>query len=109
VLEAVIGAGRVVAEVAAAHGLSWWTVQACVNAAAGLLADLDVVPVRRLGIDEHRYRSVRWFRDHATSSWRRFEPWMSTFVDAETGSRSSRSTPPPRSARRSASTCRRLL
>jgi transposase len=55
VLEAVVTAGRVVAEVAGAHGLSWWTVQKTVNAAADLLIDPDIVPVRRLGIDEHRY------------------------------------------------------
>jgi transposase len=84
-LDAVIGAGRVVAEVAAAHGVTWWTVHSCVNAAAQLLVEVDQRPVRRLGIDEHRYRSVRWLRDSATGSWRRFEPWMSTFVDLSTG------------------------
>jgi hypothetical protein len=29
--------------------------------------------VHQLGIDEHPYRSARWFKDHA-SSWRRIEP-----------------------------------
>jgi transposase len=65
VLHAVTGAGRAVSEVAAAHGLSWRTVQRCVTAAPELAADPDVVAVRRLGIDEHRYRSVRFFRDPA--------------------------------------------
>src|SRR5215218_5860513 len=51
-----------VAEVAAAHGVAWWTVQATVNAAAVLLPDVDELHVRRLGVDEHRYRRVRWFR-----------------------------------------------
>jgi len=41
--------------------------------------------VRRLGIDEHRFRSVRWFRDEATSSWRRVEPWMTCLVDLSSG------------------------
>ncbi len=65
VLDAVVSAGRVVAEVAGAHALSWWTVQKSVNAAADLLTDPDEMPVRRLGIDEHRYRTVRFFRNGA--------------------------------------------
>lgn len=84
-LAAVVGSGRVVAEVAAGHRVSWWTVQAVVNAAAERLVDPDDVGVRRLGIDEHRYRSVRFFRDAGSGSWRRYEPWMTTFVDTTTG------------------------
>ncbi|WP_275216574.1 hypothetical protein [Pseudarthrobacter sp. H3Y2-7] len=38
-----------------------------------------------LGIDEHRYRSVRFFRDPATRAWKRYEPWMTTIVDLDTG------------------------
>src|SRR5215213_10307356 len=71
VLDAAIGSGRAVAEVAAAHGVAWWTVQATVNAAAVLLPDVDELHVRRLGVDEHRYRRV--------------EPWMSTLVNADSG------------------------
>jgi len=74
----------VVAEVAGTHGLSWWTVQKTVNAAADLLTDPDTGLVRRLGVDEHRYRRVRFFRD-PEGAWRRFEPWMTTLVDADTG------------------------
>lgn len=84
VLDAVVGAGRVVAEVAGGHGLAWWTVQRCVNTAADVLADPDTVAVTRLGIDEHRYRSVRFYRE-PTGAWRRYEPWMTTFVNAATG------------------------
>lgn len=83
-LEAVTGAGRAVSEVAAAYGVAWWTLQRSVNAAADVLADPDEVPVRRLGIDEHRYRSVRFYRDD-TGAWRRYEPWMTTMVDTATG------------------------
>ena len=54
------------------------------NAAAVLLPDVDELWVRRLGIDEHRYRRVRWFRDEA-GGWRRVEPWMSTIVNADSG------------------------
>ncbi len=84
VLDAVVDSGRAVAEVAAAHGVAWWTVQATVTAAAVLLPEVDDLHVRRLGIDEHRYRSVRWFRDEH-GGWRRVEPWMSTIVNADSG------------------------
>jgi transposase len=83
-LTAIIDSGRAVAEVAANHGVSWWTVQATINAAAVLLPDVDNLQVRRLGIDEHRYRAVRWFRDEA-GGWRRVEPWMTTIVNADSG------------------------
>jgi transposase len=83
-LAAVVDSGRAVAEVAGEFGVAWWTVQATVNAAAVLLPDVDDRWVRRLGIDEHRYRRVRWFRDEA-GGWRRVEPWMSTIVNADTG------------------------
>jgi transposase len=84
VVDAVAGARRAICEVAGAHGLDWRTVQRVVTAAADTLADPDTVAVRRLGVDEHRYRSVRFFRDEA-GGWRRYEPWMTTFVDAESG------------------------
>ena len=84
VLHAVAGARRAVSEVAAAHGLDWATVQRVVTAAADVLADPDTVVVTRLGIDEHRYRSVRFYRE-PTGAWARYEPWMTTFVDATTG------------------------
>ena len=83
-LEAVIDSGRAVSEVAADFGVAWWTVQATVNTAAVLLPDVDELHVRRLGIDEHRYRSVRWYRDDG-GGWRRVEPWMSTIVNADCG------------------------
>ncbi len=83
-LAAVVEGGRVVAEVAGAHRVSWWTVQKTVNAAADALTDPDLTLVRRLGVDEHRYRSVRFFREPDVG-WRRYEPWMTTLVDADTG------------------------
>jgi transposase len=83
-LAAVIDSGRAVVEVAAAYQVAWWTVQATVNAAAVLLPEVDELHVRRLGIDEHRYRRVRWFREES-GGWRRVEPWMSTIVNAASG------------------------
>ncbi len=82
---AVIVSGRAASEVARAHRVSWWLVQAMLTAAADvLLPDPDQLPVRRLGIDEHRYRSVRYFR-RPDGAWRRYEPWMTTLVDTDTG------------------------
>src|SRR5699024_3939952 len=73
------------AEVARAHRVSWWLVQSALTAAAAvLLPEVDQLVVRRLGIDEHRYRSVRWFRTE-TGGWRRFEPWMTTLVAIAAG------------------------
>jgi transposase len=83
-LAAVIDSGRAVVEVAAAYQVAWWTVQATVNTAAVLLPEVDDLQVRRLGIDEHRYRRVRWLREEA-GGWRRVEPWMSTIVNAASG------------------------
>lgn len=83
-VHAVIVSGRAVSEVARAHGVSWWAVQAAVTTAAVVLPLVDTVPVRRLGIDEHRYRSVRFLRD-TDGRWQRFEPWMTTMVDLDTG------------------------
>lgn len=81
---AVVVSGRAASEVARAHRVSWWLVQAMLTAAADLIGDPDDVGVRRLGVDEHRYRSVRFFRD-THGGWRRYEPWMTTLVDADTG------------------------
>jgi transposase len=84
-LAAVVVSGRAAGEVARAHRVSWWLVQAMLTAAADvLLPDPDQVPVRRLGVDEHRYRSVRFFRE-PDGGWRRYEPWMTTLVDTDTG------------------------
>jgi transposase len=81
---AVVVSGRAASEVARAHRVSWWLVQAMLSAAADLIGDPDDVLVRRLGVDEHRYRAVRFLRDE-TGGWRRSEPWMTTLVDADTG------------------------
>uniref|UniRef100_A0AC61U4R4 Transposase family protein n=1 Tax=Janibacter limosus TaxID=53458 RepID=A0AC61U4R4_9MICO len=84
VVAAVIVSGRAAAEVARAHQISWWLVQSALTSAAVMLPDVDDVVVTRLGIDEHRYRSVRFFRDQSGAR-RRYEPWMTTLVDLTTG------------------------
>ena len=83
-LEAVIGSGRAVDEVAASFAVAWWTVQNVINAAVVTLPQVDDMTVRFLGIDEHRFRTVRFFRDEA-GGWKRVEPWMTTFVNLTTG------------------------
>lgn len=57
--DAVISSGRTASEVAAAFGVSWWLVNTVVVAAAMALPSVDLLAPTRLGIDEHRYRSVR--------------------------------------------------
>ncbi|MBM7847136.1 ISL3 family transposase [Arthrobacter roseus] len=83
--DAVVSSGRAASEVAAAFGVSWWLVNTVVVAAALALPSVDLLTPARLGIDEHRYRSVRWFKDQQSGKWSRFEPWMSTIVDVDSG------------------------
>jgi transposase len=83
VLAAVTSEVRAVDRVAAQFGLSWPTVARLLAGAAQALATGPVRPCRALGIDEHRFRSVRWFRDE--SGWRRVEPWSVLFTDLDTG------------------------
>ena len=73
-------AARSVAEVAAAHGVSWPTAhRAFVTYATTLLAEPE--PVRVLGIDETRRGKPRWERCADTGRWVRVDPWDTGFVD----------------------------
>jgi transposase len=79
--EAVARSNRAVSEVAAEYGVAWRTVhRAFVAAAAGWLG--APAPTRVLGIDETRARTVRWILEDV--GWRRSDPWMTSFVDADT-------------------------
>ncbi len=74
---------RAVDEVARCHGVSWPTAhRALVAAATQWLPEPE--PTRVLGIDETRARSVRWVL--ADAGWRRTDPWLTSFVDADTTS-----------------------
>jgi hypothetical protein len=85
-VDAVIRSGRAVSETAAGFAVSWWMVRAALNEACLLkLPDVDALNPRMLGIDEHRFRSVRYFQDPESKTWTRFEPWMTTIVDLDTG------------------------
>jgi transposase len=77
--------GRTAAEVAAWFSAWWWLVQRALDPAAVTLPDVDALAPRMLGIDEHRYRSVQFFRAPATKAWKCYEPWMTTNVDLDSG------------------------
>jgi transposase len=73
-------AARLVAEVAAGHGVSWPTAhRAFVAHAKTRLAGPE--PIQVLGIDETRRGKPRWQRCAATGRWVRVNPWDTGFVD----------------------------
>lgn len=81
VAEAIASGNRAVSEVAAEYGIAWTTAhRALVAAAARWLPAPE--PTRVLGIDETRARSVRWVLEEA--GWKRSDPWMTSFVNADT-------------------------
>lgn len=81
VATAIASGNRAVSEVAAEYGVSWPTAhRALVAAAARWLPEPE--PTRVLGIDETRARSVRWVLHDA--GWRRSDPWLTSFVNADT-------------------------
>jgi len=74
----VAGEVRAVDRVATQFGVSWPTVQRQITAAALVLGTARRHRPRlvlQLGIDEHRFRSVRWFKNEV-GAWQRVEPWM---------------------------------
>ena len=80
------GSARALSDVAAEYRVSWWSVQrALVFKAAALSAASETAPgpVRMLGLDETRARSVRWIFDE--QRWRLSNPWMTSFVDLDLG------------------------
>jgi transposase len=76
--------GRDQAEVAAAHAVSWPTVQRAV-VARGAVELGEPTPVRVLGMDETRFGRPRWLPEgeHADGRvrWVRTDPWETGFVD----------------------------
>jgi transposase len=78
VATAIASSNRAVSDVAGEYGVSWPTAhKALVAAAAKWLP--EPAPMTRLGIDETRFRSVRWILDGIT--WKRSDPWLTSFVD----------------------------
>ena len=75
---AIAAGNRAVSEVADEFEVSWPTAhKALVAAAARWLP--EPAPTSRLGIDETRFRSVRWMLDGII--WKRSDPWLTSFVD----------------------------
>jgi transposase len=73
-------AARSVAEVAAAHQVSWPTAhRAFVAHADQVLA--EPLPTSMLGIDETRRGKPRWELSAVTGRWVRIDPWDTGFVD----------------------------
>lgn len=88
IVAALSGEVRAVSRVAAELGVAWPTVMRQLKAAReAQKARASARPklVDALGIDEHRFRTVRWYRDDVDHKWRRIEPWMSTLTDLSTG------------------------
>jgi transposase len=77
---AIAASNRAVSEVAAEHDVSWHTAHRALITAANHWLPAPA-PTRVLGIDETRARCVRWLLDAAR--WRRSDPWMTSFVDAD--------------------------
>jgi transposase len=76
----IAGSNRAVSDVAREYGVAWQTAHAAlVAAAARWLPEPAPTPV--LGIDETRARRVRWVLEE--SGWRRSDPWLTSFVDAD--------------------------
>ena len=76
----IAASNRSVADVAREYQVSWHTAHnALINAAAGWLPEPPATRV--LGIDETRARTVRWVLEDA--GWRRTDPWLTSFVDAD--------------------------
>jgi transposase len=84
--------GRDQSEVAAAHGVSWPTVQRAV-VVRGAAELVEPEPVRVLGMDETRFGRPRWLSDGVHDGpgedgrirWRRTDPWETGFVDITGG------------------------
>ena len=84
IVEALASEVRSVTAVAAEAGLSWPTVMSMVTATVTAVHDPDTVAVRRLGVDEHRFRAMRFVKlaDGATV---KIDPWSIMFTDLDTG------------------------
>jgi transposase len=76
--------GRDQSEVAAAHRVSWPTVQRAV-VAHGAVELTEPAPTRVLGLDETRFGRPRWrpdgHHDDGRIRWQRTDPWETGFVD----------------------------
>ena len=77
------GSARALADVASEYRVSWWSVHRALVLAA-VPATSPPPPVRVLGLDETRARALRWTWEDG-AGWRLSNPWMTSFVDLDTG------------------------
>lgn len=75
---------RTITGIAKANQVAWPTVLRKAFATEHILLDVDQCLVRRLGIDEHRFRRIRYVLG-PTGKNIRLEPWSIVFTDLETG------------------------
>jgi transposase len=78
VATAIASSNRAVSDVAREYRVSWPTAHKALIAAAARWLP-EPAPTTRLGIDETRFRSVRWILEGIT--WKRSDPWLTSFVD----------------------------
>ena len=84
IVDALGSEARSVTAVAGEVGLSWRAVMSLVSATVSAVHDPDTVPVRRLGVDEHRFRSMRFVKlDNGATV--KIDPWSILFTDLDTG------------------------
>ncbi|WP_422387513.1 ISL3 family transposase [Arthrobacter sulfonylureivorans] len=84
IVDALAAELRAVSRVASQAGVSWTTAMRIVSGTAALEGNVDRRLVRRLGVDEHRFRTVRYLKDH-DGKVIRVEPWSIVFTDLDTG------------------------
>lgn len=75
---------RALSRVAAEARVSWTTAMRILHTTGTVEGSVDRRYVRRLGIDEHRFRTVRYLRD-GTGKTTRVEPWSIVFTCLDTG------------------------
>ncbi|AXH94828.1 ISL3 family transposase [Ornithinimicrobium avium] len=77
---------RAVSRVADEVALAWPTVMRMLTSTLDLDSGVDRRHVAHLGIDEHRFRTVRYLRDPDSHAVKRVEPWSIVFTDLDDGS-----------------------
>ncbi len=84
VISALAGEARSVSALVCEVGISWPTVMRLVRATVTAVHDPDQVRVQRLGVDEHRFRSIRFVK-LGDGSTVKLDPWSIVFTDLDTG------------------------
>ncbi|QXQ11309.1 ISL3 family transposase [Paeniglutamicibacter sp. Y32M11] len=84
IVEAAIHELRAITGIARAHRVSWPTVMRKLLVTEQIVLDVDQRLVRQLGVDEHRFRRVRFVLG-TTGKMMRVEPWSIVFTDLSTG------------------------